>query len=97
MKKANTYLILFPPVPFTLSYLRCGHQVTTFYGLRGIPYIINDIGGLAAGPIKAKLHLLIRPVLPVKIQALSNVKLRIHLFFRSTHLPISFNNIQELD
>ena len=29
MNKANTYLILFPPVSYTLSYLRCGRQVTT--------------------------------------------------------------------
>ena len=34
MNKANTYLILFPPVSYTLSYLRCGCQVTTFYGLQ---------------------------------------------------------------
>ena len=39
MKKANTYLILFPPVSYTLSYLRCGRQVTTFYGLHGISYM----------------------------------------------------------
>ena len=97
MKKANTYLILFPPVSYTLSYMQCGPQFTIFYGLRGIPYVIDYIGGLAAGPIKAKLHILIRPLLPVKIQESSIVKLRIHLFFRSTHLPISFNNIQELD
>ena len=57
MSKANTYLILFPPVSYTLSYMQCGPQVTTFYGLRGIPYVTDYIGGLAAGPIKAKLQI----------------------------------------
>lgn len=75
--------------------MQCGPQFTIFYGLRGIPYIADYIGGLAAGPIKAKYKFLIRPVLPVKIQESSIVKIHIHLFFvRPIHLPISFNIIQ---
>ena len=33
--------------------MQCGLQFTIFYGLRGIPYIADYIGGLAAGSIKA--------------------------------------------
>ena len=49
MNKANTYLILFPPVSYTLSYLRCGRQVTTslritwnplYYRLDYLPYLV---------------------------------------------------------